>query len=129
MLAIIGERPSEKPREIPIAEPTSRPSSDSSSVTARWRHSDPVAIHCTIRCAISDGGVTKNPSRTFSETRVCQTVSTVMPRAACQNSTAEADGPALRTAMLRRALALDHLFAQHRPDRAIEVDERRRGAQ
>src|SRR5580765_1422169 len=136
MLASIGDRPSEKPAEMPITAPTTRPSSDSSSVTARCPHSDPVETHCTIRCAMSDGRLTKKASSTFSETSVCQSVSATAPTATRQNRTAGPVGSAPGTAgaasatrLPRWLLALDDFLAKHRPDRAIEVDERRRRAQ
>src|SRR5476649_334565 len=133
--ASIGERPSEKPAEMPMAAPTSRPSRDSSSVTARCPQSDPRTTHCAIRCAMSDGRLTKNASSTFSDTSACQSASALTPTSTCQNRTAGPEGPALRagtarvSAMLHRPLTLDHFFAQHGPDRAVQIHERRRRAQ
>src|SRR6516162_1774873 len=123
-LASSGDRPNQKPSEIPNAAPATRPSSDSSSVDARCPHSEPVAIHCAIRCAMSDGRLTKKASRIFHDTRTCQSVSAATPTATCQNSTTDRrTTPSLRPAIPHRLLTLDHFLAQHRPDRAVEIDK------
>src|SRR4051812_26438105 len=136
MPARIGDRPSEKPAEMPRAAPTSRPSSDSSNVTVKCRHNEPLTTHCAIRNAMSEGRLTKKASSTFSDTSVCQSVSVATPNATCQKRTtvlAEVAGAAMgrpsATCLLHRALALDHFIAKHGPQRAVEIDERRQRPQ
>src|SRR5439155_2899897 len=141
-----GERARPKPSEIPAAAPTIRPSSDSSTVVARCLQSIPLVTHAATRAAIADGRLMKNGSNSFAATTDSHTDSTAMPTRSRQNNTRVAlcvasplsavarrnDGRAeveSATSCLRRALALDDFFAQHRPDGAIHVDELRRRTQ
>src|SRR5256885_4276532 len=130
-----GERARARPIETPSAAPASNPSSDSSSVTARCPQSVPLTVQRATRAAISVGRLTKNGSRTFTETSDCHAASSTMPSASCATNTTPRDGAptraaaALCTRRLRRPLALDHFFAQHHPDAAVQIDERRRRAQ
>src|SRR3989442_526320 len=137
-----GVRASEKPSEMPIAAPTSRPRSDSSSVTARCPHSVPPAIHRPMRAAMSLGRLTKNGSSSFSATSACHAPRNATPTASCQQRTARPEGRALRSPVelpapleregfsrASRFTALHHFFAEHGPDAAIEIDERRQRAQ
>ena len=130
--ASTGDRPSRKPSEMPAAAPSTRPSSDSSRVAARCRHSDPSITQIAIRCAMAVGRLTKNGSRSFSETRPCHSDSAQRPTAICQNAivvrlASRASGSPTRR--LGGPLAPDYFLAEHDPERAVEIDECGRRAQ
>src|SRR5262249_945080 len=130
-----GDRASRNPSDTPSAAPATSPSSDSSIVTARWRHNVPPVIHWRMRAPMSLGRLTKNGSRTPSDTSVCHNASSAAPSASCDARTSARDEvsplspPASATEALAGTTAPDHLFAQHGPDGAIQIDERRRGPQ
>src|SRR5205823_12210552 len=116
--ATIGNRAKPNPSDTPSAAPKISPSIDSSSVVARWIQSVPLTVHVAMRPAMSVGRLTKKPSSTFSVTSVCHTASVDRPNAACSPMT-----------VLRALLAFDDFIAKHGPEGAIEIHERRGGAQ
>src|SRR3954452_9080662 len=90
-----------------------------------------------IRAKILTGSPKKNAAwRSFSNTKFgsspgvvsrCQTTNTATSRPACQTRR-RAPAPRLRSCRELLAVAREHFFAQHRPDRMVQLDEARHRA-